>query len=534
MSPVKTIDAGTLKAALEAREAIAIVDMRDEDTFSARHLLMASCLPLSRIEVVAPRLLPRTGMRIVVCDDGGGLAERGARRLVEAGYTDVCVLQGGLRAWIDAGYRVYSGVHVPSKAFAEVVEHHCGTPWKSAEDIEKLRKSGADMVIFDSRSFEEYNNNSIPGAVSVPGAELVYRFDELVKSRDTMVVVNCGGRTRSIIGAQSLINAGIPNPVCSLMNGTMAWHLGGFEMIHGATAQAPVVSAENGKTALERAAAVAAKFGVPTIDKATLARYRAEADRHTLHIIDVRAPSEYDAGHLPGSVNCAGGQLVQETDNWIADWNARIVLVDDTGVRALMTASWLKQMGCDSVCVLKDGLKGVTLETGAPLSSAGGFPLQGPEPVALTPKQAWGELQSGQAVAVDISLSKAFAKSHAPGAWHAVRSRLLHNIGKLPPGKPIILTSEDGVLARFAAAELGAALDRPVSFIAGGNRAWLAAGLATESGKDRMLDDADDVWYAPRERPGDREKHMRDYLEWEIDLVNQVETDKDCRFGAVH
>jgi hypothetical protein len=31
--------------------------------------------------------------------------------------------------------------------------------------------------------------------------------------------VNCAGRTRSIIGTQSLINAGVPNPVTALRNG---------------------------------------------------------------------------------------------------------------------------------------------------------------------------------------------------------------------------------------------------------------------------------------------------------------------------
>ena len=165
---------------------------------------MASCLPLSRLELIAPGLLPRRSAPIVVCDDGEGLAERAAARLIEGGYTDVSVLEGGVEAWEAAGFPVYSGVHVPSKAFAEVVEHEYGTPWISAEELAERQKSGERLAIFDSRSYEEYHSNTIPGAISVPGAELVYRFRELVPSPDTFVVVNCGGRTRSIIGAQSL------------------------------------------------------------------------------------------------------------------------------------------------------------------------------------------------------------------------------------------------------------------------------------------------------------------------------------------
>ena len=117
-------------------------------------------------------------------------------------------MDGGIAAWEAAGYRIYSGVHVPSKAFAEVVEHEAGTPHLSAPELKALIDSGADIAIFDSRSYEEYHNNSIPTAISVPGAELVYRFTDMVPSPETTVIVNCGGRTRSIIGAQSLRNAG--------------------------------------------------------------------------------------------------------------------------------------------------------------------------------------------------------------------------------------------------------------------------------------------------------------------------------------
>jgi len=134
-------------------------------------------------------------------------------------------------------------VHVPSKAFAEVVEHEAGTPWISAADLQKLIDGGADIAIFDSRSYEEYHNNSIPTAISVPGAELVYRFTDLTPSPATTVIVNCGGRTRSIIGAQSLINAGFRNRIMSLKDGTMAWHLAGLGVVPGATRRPPEVSA---------------------------------------------------------------------------------------------------------------------------------------------------------------------------------------------------------------------------------------------------------------------------------------------------
>src|SRR6516225_6297799 len=519
-----SITPAELRRRYQAGGEIAIVDAREEGSFHNRHLLMASCLPLSRLELLAPALLPRRSAPIVVCDDGEGLAQRASARLTEGGYTDVAVLTGGVAAWEAAGFPVYSGVHVPSKAFAEVVEHDYGTPWIGAEELADRQKRGERLAIFDSRSYEEYHSNTIPGAISVPGAELVYRFNELVPSPDTFVVVNCGGRTRSIIGAQSLIDAGVPNRVVSLKDGTMAWHLAGLGVASGANGRAPEVSAESVAAARQRADAVALRYGVPVIDRATLAEWRREADRSTLYVMDVRDPAEYRAGHLPGSAMAPGGQLVQETDSWLGVWGARVVLIDDTGVRARMTASWLKRMGWDAV-VLDGALSGVELEQGTPAVPIGIFPLDGPEPTVIQPK----ELQAERAVVVDLALSRNHRQGHIPGAWFAIRPRLAEALDELPNQSDLVLTSEDGVTARYAAAELRT--HRPVKVLAGGTAAWKAAGLPLETGIGPLASEPDDVSVSARDRPpAERERYMREYLAWEIDLVNQIARDADCRF----
>src|SRR5262249_16443991 len=162
------------------------------------------------------RLVPRRGTRIVLCDDSDGLAERAAEILARAGYTDLHALGGGVVAWAKAGFELFSGVNVPSKAFGEFLHHASRTPSISAQDLQRLVDEHSGVVVLDSRPFDEYQRVSIPSAVNVPGAELVLRIRDLAPSPDTMVVVNCAGRTRSIIGAQSLINAGVPNKVMAL------------------------------------------------------------------------------------------------------------------------------------------------------------------------------------------------------------------------------------------------------------------------------------------------------------------------------
>ncbi|HVH76131.1 MAG TPA: rhodanese-like domain-containing protein [Stellaceae bacterium] len=516
------IAAAELRRRIVARGEIALLDAREEASFWESHLLLASCLPLSRLELLASAMLPRKGVPIVVMDNGEGLAERAANRLAEGGWRDLAVLDGGVAAWGAAGFPLYSGVHVPSKAFAEAVEHECETPSISAEELAERQRRGDDLKIFDSRSFEEYHSNSIPGATSVPGAELVYRFADLVPSAETFVVVNCGGRTRSIIGAQALIEAGVPNKVVSLKNGTMAWHLAGLGVVNGATARAPAVSEKGLRLARQRAEAVARRYGVPTIGRGLLAQWQDEAEERTLYLLDVRDPAEYRGGHLPGSLSAPGGQLVQETDSWLAVWGARVVLVDDTGVRARMTASWLKRMGWDAV-VLDGGLEGARLEEGMPAADFSDFPLAGPAPAEIEPRA----LDPKSAIVVDLALSKHHRAGHVPGAHFAIRARLGEALAQLPPGSNIVLTSEDGALARFAAAEAGP----KVAVLKGGTDAWRAAGLALEEGMGRLLSQPDDVALSARDRPPEeRERRMREYLDWEVDLVNQIARDADCRF----
>jgi rhodanese-related sulfurtransferase len=528
---VKLVSARELKTQLHDSDEIAVLDAREEGVFGQRHLLMASCVPLSRLELLVDDLVPRRGARVVWCDDGDGCAPRAAARMQSLGYRDVAVLDGGIAAWETAGYLVYSGVHVPSKAFAEVVEHEAGTPYVTAPELKALMDSGTDIAIFDSRSYEEYHNNSIPTAISVPGAELVYRFADMVPSPETTVIVNCGGRTRSIIGAQSLRNAGFPNKIMSLKDGTMAWHLAGYEVVGGATRRPPQASEAGLRIGTEAAAGVGARCEVRWIDKATLASWRAEADR-TLYVLDVRTPEEYEAGHLAGAHSAPGGQLVQETDAHIAVWNARVVLVDDNGVRATMTASWLKQMGWNDVAVLVATAADGDWVTGPHKPRVLGLDRRMVD--AISPEELRKKLAPGdKIVVVDLATSRRYAQGHIPDAWFAIRSRLGDALAKLPRSEAIVLTSPDGELAQLAAAELDGHALVSVMVLAGGSRAWAGAGLPLETGASHMASEPDDVVLLARERGQNREEAMREYLAWEINLVNQMAADDDQRFRVI-
>ncbi|MEM7021542.1 MAG: rhodanese-like domain-containing protein, partial [Pseudomonadota bacterium] len=312
-----TIDPHALRSALLDGQEIALLDVREEALFGPEHILLAIHLPLSRLELRAGDLVPRRTTRIVLCDGHGeGSAQQAAAILERFGYSQIAVLEGGVAAWRAAGYSVFSGVNVPSKAFGEVIEHRCATPSIAAEELKAKLDAGTDMVVLDSRPLDEFEVMSIPSGTCVPGGELVYRIGALAPDPNTLVVVNCAGRTRSIMGAQSLINAGVPNQVVALRNGTMGWHLAGLALDHGQTRYRPDVSSAQAEQARERARQVADRFDVPTIDVATLASWKADAAR-TTYVFDVRSPEEFLAGHRPDSRSAPGGQLVQATDRYI-------------------------------------------------------------------------------------------------------------------------------------------------------------------------------------------------------------------------
>lgn len=356
-----TITPSQIRTALLLREEIALLDVRHEAAFAAGHPLFAANMAAGRIEIEAGMRLPRKDVPVVVYDSGEGFVAEAAERFAALGYTNVRALGGGLQAWKDAGFELFQDVNSYCKAFGELVEHNRHTPWLAAPDVAGLIESKANIRILDVRRFDEYTTMNIPGSISVPGGELVLRALEAAPDPATTIIVNCAGRTRSIIGAQSLINAGVANKVVALRNGTIGWTLAKQDLEHGANRRGAIGATEAAKAG---ARDVAYRAGVRHVRPAEAQAMAAQNDR-TLYRFDVRDAEEYAAGHLKGFRHYAGGQLVQETDMAAPVRGARILLSDHLGVRADMTASWLAQMGWEAY-VLDGGYDG-ELEVGPPL-----------------------------------------------------------------------------------------------------------------------------------------------------------------------
>ncbi|BCI65656.1 rhodanese-like domain-containing protein [Acetobacter aceti] len=528
-APIADTAPETVRERLRAGEEIALLDVREEAFFAAGHPLFAVNLPLGRIEEQVTALIPHQTVQVVVYDNGEGLVRPAVELLRQLGYADVSALTGGLDGWRASGGELFIDVNVPSKAFGELVEHVRHTPSLPAEEVNARIARGDNLVILDARRFVEYNTMSIPGGRSVPGADLALRVRDIAPSPDTTVIVNCAGRTRSIIGTQSLVNAKIPNPVFALRNGTIGWTLAGFELDHEASRKAPDFTEVNHAKARHKAQELAEKTGVEFISPVQLRELESRADR-SLYRLDVRSPEEYEAGHLEGFRSAPGGQLVQATDEWIGVRHGTLVLTDTDGVRARMTGHWLRQLGWKHVYVL-DGWTRLKQETGPQ-------PVLLSRPLAVMPSITPADLLAQSAgsnppLILDLATSRTFRAGHVPGAFFIIPTDLLAH-PDVPATRQIVLTSPDGVAAQIAARRL-AENGIEVKVLDGGTAAWKAAGHPLDVGlsKENALSEPVDIYKRPYEGTDNAREAMQAYLDWEFGLVAQLERDGTHGFSVL-
>ena len=344
-STVQTISVEQFRQWLNDGAELAVLDLRDVATFAKGAPLYATNVPAEQVEAQFDDFVPRAVVRTVLVDDGNGQAAEKAARLVAAGKPNVVALQGGIPAWIAAGTGDLPTFDTPGVAFSLAIRDEKATPVVSAEELKRLRDVGEDVIVLDTRTLPEFARDHVPGAIGVPGAELLLRFADLVPSPKTRVLVSCAGLPRAIIGAQTLIDAGVPNDVAYLDRGTAGWRDAGLTLEEGATRTFGPASDLARQTAKAYAQHLAKSDGIALIDEATARQWQADPDR-TTYLLDVRTPEEFAAGHLDNTLSSEGGQLLGVAHRTIAVRGARVVLIDDlAATRAITTAHWLSRRG---------------------------------------------------------------------------------------------------------------------------------------------------------------------------------------------
>ncbi|PBI79146.1 sulfurtransferase [Rahnella victoriana] len=515
-----------LRDALREGREVALIDLREEAAFATGHPLFAANLALSKLELEILDRVPNRRTAITLYDNGEFYdQQRGERKTTRAaalltslGYQDIALLAGDLAGWKEAGGEIFIDVNAPSKAFGEWVEHHYDTPSLSAEQVLALQQQGANLAVLDVRRFDEFQAMSIPGGVSVPGGELVLRLKDVVPDPNAQIIVNCAGRTRSIIGTQSLINAGVKQPVAALRNGTIGWTLAGQALSHLQHKQFPALSEDSRRIALKGAQALGIRAGVRSVTLSQITGWQQDTSR-TLYLFDVRTAEEFRAGHLSGARHVPGGQLVQETDHYATVRGARVVLADNDGVRARMAASWLAQMNWE-VYIAETGTEDFT-QTGdwkAQVAPA-------PAVESVKPEQLLSWLSDGKTGVIDLTTSANFRNRRIPGAIWTTRGNIPQVIASQPEKERWVVTCTSGLLARYAVTEVAALTGKTVYLLEKGTVGWIDNGLLLERGDSPYLDNAQDRYRRPYEGTDVSPQAMQDYLDWEYGLVAQLEKD---------
>jgi rhodanese-related sulfurtransferase len=526
---IAEIDAHTLKSWLSDGAEIALLDVREAGQFGEAHPFFAVPLPYSRFEFGLPHLVPNPSVRLVLCDNGDGVSERAAKRAARMGYTNLHILAGGAPAWGRAGYTLYAGVNVPSKTFGELVEHQRRTPRITAKELQAMREAGENMVIVDGRTPAEYRRMNIPDGISCPNGELALRIHDIAPDPKTKLVVNCAGRTRSIIGAQTLIDFGVPNPVVALENGTQGWFLAGLELERGASRSYPDEVSDAGLAERRaRARAFATKHGAVFVTAKQADEWRKDRTRTTF-FFDIRAEGE--TSRVPGFVHAAGGQLIQATDAWVGVKGARLVIADNELVRAPMVAGWLRQLGHDAY-VLEDGLPNlIRVVQPLPVSSAistmaetdPNLAALDKRPPAIEARDLAAALSAGTVQAIDVRASMTYRKGHVPGSVWSIRPRIAAAADRT---RKVALIYDDpilGVLAKRELMDAGFGEDMFMT-LADAFEGWRAAGLPIEATPDNPpdADCIDFLFFTARRHDNDPEA-ARQYLAWETGLLAQLD-----------
>jgi rhodanese-related sulfurtransferase len=517
----RLMSGGDLAKLMASNSLYAVFDVRERGEYNASQIANTTSLPRSQIEFRIAELVPNRNIPLVVYDDGGERAALAARTLADLGYAEVSVLNGGVAGWQREGRAVVSGVNVPSKAFGEKVQHERAVSDISPADLKQLLDENSDVVVLDVRTPEEYGRFCIPGGINVPGGDLVLWADALKQTPERKVVVNCAGRTRSIIGTAALKRLGVTNAI-ELRNGTMGWVLAGFALETKPERRAPLAPAESRAKAFDMAAKIAEEEKISWVSAAMISDAAARDGNSVTYIVDVRSEPEYESGHIPGSISAPGGQAVQRADDFVAVRNGKIVFVSHQSARAIMAAYWYKQMGFCNVSVLQGGVDGWA-KSGRALARADGKQPLGYEPALraatlLKPAQSQSLAQNSSAIVLDVGASTEYKAAHLPGAKWISRGWLE---AKLPnylseKNTSILITCPDGQQSVFAARTLKGLGYSSVSVLEGGLKAWRGAGYSIENGLTACWSEVNDVVLSPS-ITGDREAMQR-YLDWEVQL----------------
>lgn len=553
-----------LKDLRASSELYALIDVREWGEFALEQIFGASIVPRGHLEKYVPFLVPATDARIILYCDCGERSARAAATLGALGYTGVTVLDGGLEGWKQAGGETVSGWSVPGKDYGERVQIEEDIPDLTVEQLHARLERGEKLYILDARPEEEFRTSHLPGAYPVPWGQMAIEAPVIVPDRDAVVIANCAGRTRSIMGARLLRRMGYHRAM-ALKGGTGAWRIAGYgaELQAGPGPAKPEIPPSISTWTRGFGARIAEEEKIPRLSPRELEHMLRGGG--LVYVLDMRLPSEFVGGHLPGARLCPLTQAQFLADNLVGVRNAAVICTCDDGVRGVLGAWLLRGIGYPNACALRGGIEqwtkeGLATETGTPWEMDYGQPpwlLRFAIPAALgrpRPLPSAGfdearartrlidpqELRAGESlsqIVLDVRGAGEFATAHIPGARWLSRGRLELGIETLAPsrGGDLVLYCRRGVESTLAAATASELGYERVRVLDGGFEAWKRAGFPVEEGLGTQSEFEEiavaEVGIFGGGPYGFSHERMAKYLKWEEALGEKYRARRALRTG---
>lgn len=533
---ISTIDFAEIEKWRATGRLHAFIDVRERGEYALGQIPGSCPLPRGLLEIRLEHAVPWKHLPVVMYSNTEHRSRLAAVTCHILGYSDVRVLAGGIEGWATSGAEPVYGVNVLGKTFGEALSVTDQVHQVEPDELADLIDQGA--LVIDARTRSEYDKGHIPGAVHVPGGELVSRalgagLD--APSRTRPVVVHCAGRTRSILGAYLLSSAGLDN-VHALRNGTMAWVMSGRELEREGREEFPHTADMEATEAAAKARNFATQFVDGTGARAmSVTAARALREDVPVYFIDVRLEEEFEHGHLPGAVTCPAGQLANAVDEFLPVRDAHLICYSEDQTRSRVGAGLLARIGYRSVFWLEGGIRAWRGAKGPVVRGpSSGYlddlDFSDPKVEHVDPAEAVRRVADG-AVLLDVRRSSEYALCHAPESTWVPRGDLERRVGgAVPDGAQLVAISDRGLRASLAASTL-LDLGYTCAVLEGGLSAWLREDLPFEDGlkgADVSLreakEDAELVARRPPLLERDRED-MERYLNWEERLGHALQHD---------
>jgi rhodanese-related sulfurtransferase len=242
------------------------------------------------------------------------------------------------------------------------------------------------------------------------------------------------------------------------------------------------------------------RHAVPHVDVATANAWLGDTAR-TTYLLDIRTAAEVDEAPVPAAVHAPGGQLVQATDHWLGVRFARVVLLNQDGIRAGIIAKWLREMGHEAY----------VLDQGAEHRLR---PYMRERRIAELPKHDYVEIQYWRLL--DLRESMVYRQGHAPGATWSIRPRVAEDARG---AEKVAIISQDPMIAAVAAIDLRESGAREVVSVTNAPSTRRTPGDPPD---DRCIDFS---FFAHGRHDGDRAAAEK-YLDWEKNLVRRLTSDE--------